>query len=237
MFDAGTASVISNMNLREIVLAIGSLGTAAYGVVDASKGIGGGVSNFGFGDIKGVVSQSIAPSTAGGTGSSALGLTSVLETLRANWMNGMALSDQKAVAKSLIKLNLTTDSAGRMATAAGVDPAALKSVAGKLATGEALTQAETDAYGRFDLLLSAMLDQGYQRGDQRYRNAAKLLAIPVSVILAVAGVLALGGSTSSGVDMWKAILGGLLATPLAPVAKDLSSAIQAGSKLAQTLKK
>src|SRR5271165_3077824 len=112
MFDAAaTSNAISSMKLSEIVLAIGSLGTAAYGVVDASKGFAGGVSRFGFGDIKAVVSQFFAPAAGGGADSSALGLTSVLATLRANWMNGMALADQKAVAKSLIKLNLTTATA------------------------------------------------------------------------------------------------------------------------------
>ena len=63
-----------------------------------------------------------------------------------------------------------------MAAATGLDAKVLTSLADKLSTGETLTAAETDAYGRFDLLLSAVLDQGYQRGDQRYRNSAKLLA-------------------------------------------------------------
>ena len=41
------------LDLTKIVLAIGALGTAAYGLVDVSKGFGGGgISNRGFGDIK-----------------------------------------------------------------------------------------------------------------------------------------------------------------------------------------
>src|SRR5271169_2787928 len=178
-------TAISDMTLTQIILAIGSLGTAAYGVVDVTKAFGGGVSNVGFGDIKAVVSKFIPQSSGGG--SSALSLPSVLETLLANWMNGMAMADQKSVAKALIKLNLTATTANGMAVAGGVDPTILTSVATKLATGEPLTQPETDVYGRFDLLLSAMLDQGYQRGDQRYRNTAKLAAVPVAVILAVVG--------------------------------------------------
>ena len=116
---------------------------------------------------------------------------SVLATLRSNWLNGMALSDQKSVAKALIKLNLNAYAAGRMATATGVDDKTLASIATKLSTGQALTPEETDAYGRFDLLLSAVLDQGYQRGDQRYRNSSKLLAVPVAVGLAVLGAWAI----------------------------------------------
>jgi hypothetical protein len=217
-------------------LAIGSLGTAAYGIVDVSKSFGGGVSNRGFGDIKKVVSQFIPASPAGSSGS-ALSQTSVLETLRANWLNGMALGDQKSVAKAMIKLNLNAASAGGMAAATGVDQKVLTSIAGKLSTGEALTPAETDAYGRFDLLLTAVLDQGYQRGDQRYRNSAKLLAVPVAVALALLGAWAIAGHGIKSLDVWRAVAGGLLATPLAPMAKDLASAIQEGTKLAQAWKK
>jgi hypothetical protein len=229
--------MLEGLDLTTIVLAVGSLGTAAYGVVDVTKAFGGGISNRGFGDIKAVVSRLI-PASAGNGGSAAtLGIQSALATLRANWLNGMALADQKSIAKALVKLNLTRASAGTMASATGVDAGALTSVAVKLGTGEALTQQEADAYGRFDLLLSALLDQGYQRGDQRYRNSAKLAAIPVAVALALLGAWAMGDGNLSTEDCIKAFIGGLLATPLAPVAKDLSSAIQAGAKLAQAWKK
>src|SRR5205807_7527197 len=91
-----------HLDLPQIVLAIGSLGVAAYGVVDATKALGGGISNRGFGDIKKVISRLIPEGLS--SNGPALALKSVLSTLRANWLNGMALSDQKAVAKSLIKL-------------------------------------------------------------------------------------------------------------------------------------
>jgi hypothetical protein len=229
--------MLETLDLPTIVLAVGSLGTAAYGVVDATKGFGGGISNRGFGDIRKVVSNLI-PAPSGGSGSaSALGLQSALATLRANWLNGMPLADQKSIAKALVKLNLSRASANGMAAATGVDASLLASVADKLGTGEALSQQETDAYGRFDLLLSALLDQGYQRGDQRYRNSAKLVAIPIAVILALLGAWAIDGGSLTPADGVRAFIGGLLATPLAPVAKDLSSAIQAGTRLAQSWKK
>jgi len=236
MFQATQAGV-SSLNLGQIVLAIGALGTAAYGVVDVSKGLGGGISNVGFGDIKKVVSQFIPPPSSTAADAPALSLGSVLATLRANWLNGMALGDQKSVAKALIKLNLNPDSAEQMANATGVDKAILASIAAKLSTGENLVPAETDAYGRFDLLLSAVLDQGYQRGDQRYRNSAKLLAVPVAVALALLGAWSISNGHLSCFDALKAVAAGLLATPLAPVAKDLASAIQAGAKVAQVLQK
>jgi hypothetical protein len=237
MLEAAASSALSNLDLSKVVLAIGSLGTAGYGVVDTSKAFWGGVSKRGFSDIRKVVSKFVpAPSRADG-GASALALPSVLTTLRANWLNGMALPDQRSVAKALIKLNLTKNSAKGMADATGVDAGLLAGVAGKLSTGEALTPQETDVFGRFDLLLAARLDQGYQRGDQRYRNSAKLLAVPIAVGLALCGSWALDGSAFKGPEIWKAVVGGLLATPLAPIAKELASSIQAGAKLAQSWKK
>ena len=238
------SSGLPPLDLPRIVLAIGALGTAAYGVVDVTKAFGGGISNRGFGDIKNVISPFfpvIPPAASGQNAASSLSLASVLSTLRANWLNGMALADQKSVAKALIKLNLSPASASAMAAATGVDGTLLSSIAAKLPTAAALaptervalTAPETDAYGRFDLLLSAALDHGYQRGDQRYRNSAKLLAVPVAVVLALLGTWSIATSPLHLPEYLKAIAGGLLATPLAPMAKDLASAIQAGSKLAQ----
>jgi hypothetical protein len=230
-------NAIANLDLPKIVLAIGSLGTAAYGVLDASKSLAGGISNFGMGDIKKVISKLIPDRQTSAGNGPALGLTSALATLRANWLNGMALPDQKSVAKALVKLNLTPDNARAMANATGVDPNTLTNIASKLGSKEAMNDAEADVFGRFDLLLSSLLDQAYQRADQKYRNGAKLLAIPVAVVLALLGAYAMKGDTLSFQEAWKACLGGLLATPLAPVAKDVASAIQAGTKLAQSVKK
>lgn len=235
MWDAG-ATTLNSIDFGQVILAVGGLGTAAYGVVDATKAFGGGISNRGFGDIKKVIRGLISASKS--TDEPALGLTSALATLRANWLNGMAMADQKSVAKALIKLNLTDVTAPRMAAATGVEADILKSVAAKLANPEqGLTPEETDVYGRFDLLLNTLLDQAYQRADQRYRNSAKLLAIPIAVLLAIAGAWTIAGSNVTSAQLWKAVIAGLLATPLAPIAKDVSSAIQAGAKVAQSWKR
>lgn len=226
---------VTEQSLTNIIIAIGGLGTASYALVDGAKAIFGGPSNHGFKHIKRVLTRLYPDQsdTAGAAG--AMTLSSVLDTLYANWINGAVLADQKAIAKSLIKLRLNEDNAARMAEITGVDSKLLVKVAGKMASGKQLEQAESDVLGRFDLVLTAMLDEGYQRADQAYRNSAKMWAIVVSVILAMAGGMIVGMPTPK--DWAAAILIGLLATPLAPITKDLTSALQAAVKAMQAVRK
>jgi hypothetical protein len=93
-------------------------------------------------------------------------------------------------------------------------------------------------YARFDLIVTAMLDEAYQRSDQKYRNKARGLAALVAVLLAVAaGWTLTGGAFWKSQELGLSVLVGLLATPLAPVAKDLSSALAAAVNAMQAVKK
>src|ERR1700691_2384695 len=85
-------------NLPQVAAAIGGLGTAAFGLVDASKVFGGGVNHIGFTGIRGAIRKL----TAAGEPVNALSQKKMVATLQANWMNGTQLSSQKAIAKSLI---------------------------------------------------------------------------------------------------------------------------------------
>src|SRR5580704_2303177 len=168
----------SNMtSIANIVAAAGGLGTAAMGLVDTTKLFGGGPSNFGFGYIKDGLKPYLDALPAD---SSAYGRDTVVQTLRANWLNGVAKADQKAKAKSLIHLGLTQGNAADLAAAAGVDKTKLESLAQKVGAGIAPTQGEINVLGQFDVVLSAVLDAAYERGDQKYRNTCKLLAVLVS---------------------------------------------------------
>ena len=119
------ASVLANS--AGIVVAIGALGTASFGLVDASKVFGGGASNFGYGHIK----HALAPfSDALKNAEHDWALT-----IRANWINGMPKEDQKAAAKSLIRLGLTSKNVGKMAQAGHVDEASLVKVVEKVEQG------------------------------------------------------------------------------------------------------
>lgn len=215
-------------NLTAIIAGVGALGTAAFGLVDTFKVLpGGGLSRAGFGFIRETIMR-LAPD-ADPFAQTGLSRSSLLFTLQSQWINGTATTDQVNIAKSLIKLRLSSATAAAMATATGVDPAILSQVAVSVTSGTPLTPAQTDVYGRFDLLLTTLLDQAYQRAGQRYRNVAKCAAVPVAVGLAVAAACATGNQTM----VWDAVLIGLIATPIAPIAKDLSSAIATAAQAIQ----
>jgi len=214
--------------LSTIIAAVGGVGTAAFGLVDAFKALpGGGISRAGFKFIRQTILK-LAPEVASldGTG---LSRDSLLYTLQSQWINGTAATDQINIAKSLIKLRLTPDTSAALASATGVDAAILSQIAASIRSGTALTTQQTDVYGRFDLLLTTLLDQAYQRAGQRYRSA-KATAVPIAVALAVIAALAIPNQ----ITLTQAVLVGLIATPIAPVAKDIASAITTAGQAIQS---
>jgi hypothetical protein len=229
---------LQDLQLGQIITTIGGLGTAAFGLVDAAKASFSGINRFGLKHIHEVVSELAPEGASSGGPVNALPQSNILESLEANWVNGTALASQKAIAKSLVKLHLNPANATAVAIKTSVDPAVLTSVAGKIVAGEPLSQVESDAYSRFDLIVTALLDEAYQLSDQVYRNSTRALAAIVAVALAVAG-----GWTLDGANFWSpkeialAVLVGLLATPLAPIAKDLASALATAVNTMQLVKK
>lgn len=214
-------TILTNFGIGEfgtISAATAALGTAASGLVDATKAFWGGVSNVGFRFI----GDALKPFKA------ALELIDEHEplgTVQANWLNGVGKAEQKAAAKNLIRLGLTADTAESMAAdLPSVDGASLKAAAAKMVSGTALTEDEVNLLARFDSIVEARLDAAYERADQKYRNVARVAAAVVAMVLSVAGAIFIAGSTA-GADYITAIFVGLLATPLAPVSKDLISAL------------
>jgi hypothetical protein len=230
-----------SINLIQATLAVGALGTAATGLVDTTKMVSGGISRAGFGYIKQLIARMVSQPGAAEPGT---GLTpaDIRETLLANWMNGIETGAQKAIAKSFVKLHLNPSTAAALAKETNVDAKTLVNVALKLtavdtqrsAPNSGLTPVEADTFGRFDLALSAMVDRAYERAGQLYRNSCKALACIIAVGLAFAGNCAL--PQSQQLPYWQLVIIGLIATPLAPVAKDIANAIQSASDAVGSVK-
>jgi hypothetical protein len=89
--------------------------------------------------------------------------------------------------------------------------------------------------------LPALLDEAYQRSDQVYRNWTRFWAMVAAVFLALAGGWMMhpgpGYWSFKDPDLGEALLVGLLATPLAPIAKDLSSGLATAVNTLQLVKK
>jgi hypothetical protein len=231
--ERGVKIMIGLGSLPQVITAIGGLGTAAFGLVDSTKALGGGVNHIGFRGIKTTVAA-LTP----GKAANALSQEKILATLQANWFNGTDLGSQKSIAKSLIKLNLNADNAAALAAETGVDPDVLKDIATNIAKGEALDPAPGDVYARFDLIVTALLDETYQRSDQVYRNWTRAIAAVFAVGLALAGGYMLDTSGKPSLhEIGQFLLVGLLATPLAPIAKDLSTALATAVNTLQLVKK
>lgn len=230
---------INAATLPDIIAALGGLGLASFALVDATKYLKmGGMSYSGFSVIRSAINLFLPkPELANSINvSSAEPLdAAMLQMLHAHWINGIPLGDQKAIAKSLIKLQLTPSSADRFAKVTSVDPKALTEVARRMNSGEGLDDPLSNVLGRFDLALTAILDAAYQRADQRYRNHAKFYAGSVAIALAVFGGYTL--ENSFGMNLLPYVFCGVLAVPLAPISKDLASAISAGVKVAQSFRK
>jgi hypothetical protein len=223
--------MIDLKTLPQIVTAIGGLGTAAFGLVDASKAVLP-LNHIGFGGIEKTV-KSLTP----GRPTNALSQDKIIATLKANWCNGTDLGSQKSIAKSLIKLNLSATNAPALAGATGMNPGVLATVATSIAAGTSLTPTQSDFYGRFDLIVTALLDETYQRADNFYTNWMRAIAAVVAVLLALAGgFIVLNGMSNCSI-ITRSVLVGLLATPLAPIAKDLSTALATAVNTMQLLKK
>jgi hypothetical protein len=227
-------------DLPQVITAIGGLGTAAFGLLEAVKPVFPGINHIGFARIRTTI-LSLTPSEPGAHPPlNALPQSNVLESLLANWVNGTDLSSQKSIAKSLIKLHLSAGNASTLAAATNVDPDLLTAVAKSIASSTALTQPQSDAYARFDLIVTALIDEAYQHADQVYRNWTRALAALLAVALAFVGGLSLIGTWKGfwwTSDMALSLLIGLLATPLAPIAKDISSAISTAVNTMQAVKK
>jgi hypothetical protein len=234
--------------LPQIITAVGGLGTAAFGLLDAAKSAFPWINKIGFSHLRDVISsltpnEVVAGRPGGVSPLNTLPQPGILKTVQANWMNGTDLASQKAIAKSLVKLHLGVENASLLADATNVDPVLLTQVAKSIVSGTPLTQPQSDAYSRFDLIVTALLDEAYQHSDQVYRNMTRVLAGVIAVGVALVGgwslyvVPASGASYLGSQDMLQAFLVGLLATPLAPIAKDLSSALSTAVNTLQAVKK
>lgn len=213
-----------------IISAIAALGTAAFGIADATKMFNGGISNIGYDFIRSALQPyEVALRIINEDAPYAI--------TNANWLNGMEKSEQKAIARNLIRLGFNSSTAPAIARSVlPNDVETLSKIAAKIEKGTAPTEAELAVLARFDAIIDARLDAAFERADQKYRNTSRVAAAGISVLLAIVGAMVVYNSIG-----WDVIaLGlaiGIIAVPVAPVAKDLSSGISTAVATFKTIKK
>lgn len=213
---------ISLTGLSSQMVAVGALGTAAFGLADASKALWGGPSRVGFGYIVSAL-QPFASALRNAVGQSQTD-SDWKRVLRSHWINGRDANDQKAIATAMIQLGLTPGSAKEIALTVHVNADAFVATITALTQGKELSPEQVNIVGRFKASVETVIDAAYARADQAYRNAMRALSGAISVALALTANALVGDYPPT-----IAVLVGLVAVPLAPIAKDIASALQSAA--------
>lgn len=226
--------------LLTFIASAGALGTASFGIVEAFKG--GNLGLAGFSAIKNsLTALKAAFKVAYGDG--------YLEFFKDQYREKRTTGPLRKTIRQGARIGLNPDNAAEIASAVGnaVPPEDLVAVAQALVAGDELTPDQMRDLGRFELALDARIDACFSRAEIRYRTAMQKAASLVSIGLALVVAVALIGfgevQTGAGVAdgdtqafasvpavILTALIIGVIAVPIAPIAKDVTKAITAVTK-------
>ena len=205
------------LTISDLVLATGALGTAAFGIVEASKWIPA-VGEFG-------LRQGLKR------------LGPLMHTLRVAYgpdylplLRGQYRGDQKDLVRTLrqgMRVGLTRENAGEIAQYLGaLDAERFVAAAVAVQSGNELTAEQRNLIGRYELAADARVDAAMAVAQANYGGMARSLASVVSLGIAIIAAQTLEPKP----DFVTAVLIGVAAVPLAPIAKDLAAGLAAASK-------
>ena len=202
-------------NIGTIILATGALGTAAFGIVEALKWTRLGEAGFGailkvLGPIVQLIQTAYGPDYE--------------RLLRAQYRGDAR--DLTRTIRQGARVGLTPENATRAAEFLGmVDGASLAEAARQVAQGQELTAQLRNILGRFELAVDARIDAALMLAQNQYVGATRGSASIIAILIAIIVGIYLGKEY-----FVQAILVGVAAVPLAPIAKDLVNALQSASK-------
>jgi hypothetical protein len=213
-------------SLGTIVAAAGALGTACFGVIEALKWTPLGES--GYGQIPRYLGSDLLGALRIAYG------TQYERLLRAQYREDS--QQQTGIAKALrqgVRIGLTASNAEAVAVYLGsVPPQALKKAVEAAATNSdgtaTLSSDDRGALGRFELAVDARIDSALSRAKDVYLGTIRVTASLLAIAIAE-GVAAVLGDASH-LSQIGALLVGIVAVPLAPVANDVVAALQAATK-------
>ncbi len=203
-------------NLGTTVLAVGALGVAAFGIVEGFKGAGLGL--LGFGQIRKILGAQVFNALRIAYGDD------YLSVLKVQYRTGRSSGDLTRNIRQGARIGLTPDTAEELAKSVGViDPKDLIAVAEAIRAGEDLNEEQVGVLGRYELALDARIDAATAMASYQYANSMRVAASVVAVVIALAVAPLVGANWLT------ALVVGVAAVPIAPIAKDLATAIQSAS--------
>ena len=205
-------------SLSSAIAAAGALGTASFGIVEGLKWTSLGAA--GFGEIKTYLGAALSGSLRIAYGEDYENL------LRAQYRQDS--HSQATIAKSLrqgLRIGLSSGNAEQIADFLGtVDPVALKQAATNVEKCAALSDVDRAAIGRFELAADARVESALSRAQDVYLGSVRMTASVVAIALGELTAFILHADWLVGLVI------GLVAVPLAPIANDVVSALQAATK-------
>jgi hypothetical protein len=225
-------------SLTEIVLATGAVGTAAMGIVEGFKTTR--LPPIGFWKLR----QEL------GWASDALIISYGVkyeDMLSSMFRSARGSGELPRILRQGVRIGLTEQTAQIMAQTVGVaDPDKLSAVAKKLVAGTDISNMpiERNLLGRFEMAVDARIDAALAMADRAYKNGLRLRAFVVSLVLALIAARLMyipdpktpeAGFLSSDLFVL-ALIVGLTAVPIAPIAKDVAKGFQSLAKALGTRK-
>lgn len=208
-------------NLGTAVIAAGALGTAAFGIVEGLKwtALGRG----GFSQIPKTLGDSLMGALEHAYG------PDYLDLLMAQYRSGRAKGELPRSLRQGIRIGLRPENAAGMADHVGVvDSDTLTVIAEKLMRDGKLEDDEKSRLARFELAVDARIDAALALAERTYLGWVRGWATIFSVGLALVAAVSIAGGIENA--QWtSAIIVGIAAVPLAPIAKDVSKALQSAA--------
>ena len=212
-----------------MVLAAGALGTAAFGIVDGLKATAIGAAGFArLSAMLGPLKTALAKAYG----------NEFLKLLEAQYRDGRGAGPLPRTLRQGARIGLTKDNATEIVTFVGegiVKSSELVIIAEKIAAGWKLEDTERGLLARFELAVDTRIDAAVALAEQQYVLVTRWWASGIAIVLALIAAWALG-TQSPDFLLWekslfiKGLIVGLVAVPLAPIAKDVASALQSATK-------
>jgi hypothetical protein len=216
-----------------VITAAGGLGMAAFGVVEAlgkaltfsftrgGEAVRFGLPYVGFGAVKRMI-RPLKSALAMAYGDGYMEI--IAQQYRADRSKGRAPDTIQAGVKLGLPFLSQDDAAKVISGLWNLGDARSKALAAALDADQPAAAAPDAALlaGRFATALNERVSAAFDFAEERYEAAAKLLAALSAVVLACG----FNWLEKPRFDWWAVIFIGLVAVPLAPVAKDLSTSLQ-----------